>query len=104
MTKYEQMYHDIAASIPGARESKMFGALCIKADNGKAGVLFWKDDMVFKLPPEEQEKALKLRGAIVFEPSEGKQMNGWIHVPRQHSNLWPQLAQISMRMVGDLKK
>ena len=104
MTAYEQMYHDIAASIPGAKESKMFGALCIKAENGKAGVLFWKDDMVFKLVPDDQEKALKLKGAHVFEPSENKKMMGWIQIPRAHSALWPAYALQSMALVSGLKK
>lgn len=104
MTVYEQMYHDIAARIPGTKESKMFGALCIKAENGKAGVLFWKEDMVFKLSADEQEKALKIAAAKVFEPMEGKKMTGWIHIPRQHSSMWEALARKSMAYVSGLKK
>jgi hypothetical protein len=28
---------------------------CIKATNGKAAVIFWKDEMLFKLDDDEQE-------------------------------------------------
>ena len=49
MTKGEELFHKIATEIPDTKESKMFGALCIKAPNGKAGVMFKNDHIVFKL-------------------------------------------------------
>src|SRR3954469_13086050 len=99
MTKHEELFHKIAAEIPNAQEGKMFGALCIKAPNGKAGVMFWKEDMIFKLEGENAKAALALKGAVTFEPAAGRPMNGWIQVPNTHSAKWKKLAEQSMEMV-----
>ena len=104
MTKYEKMYHDIGADIPGTTESKMFGALCLKAENGKAGVMFWKEDMIFKLQGEELDAALKLKGAAIFTPAEGRPMGGWVQVPNAQAAKWPQLAKQAMALVSKIKK
>lgn len=37
MTKAEELYHEIASQIPNATKGSMFGALCLKAPNNKAG-------------------------------------------------------------------
>lgn len=103
MTKYEKLYHEIAAGIPDSRESKMFGALCIKAPNGKAGVMFWREDMVFKLQGKDEESALALKGAQVFEPADGRQMKGWIHVPNSHSAKWKKFAEMAMANVNKIQ-
>jgi len=103
MTKYETLYHEIAAGIPDATESKMFGALCIKAPNGKAGVMFWKEDMIFKLDPENEQKALALTGSQVFTPAEGRPMNGWIHVSNTHAAKWKNFAEQAMDFVSKIE-
>lgn len=56
MTKAEALFHKIASELPDVKEGKMFGALCIKAPNGKAGVMFWKEFLVVKLEGEELQK------------------------------------------------
>lgn len=104
MSKGEQLFHEIAAGIPDAKEGKMFGALCIKAPNGKAGVMYWKEYMIFKLADKEQEEALKLKGAKIFEPMAGRPMGGWVQLSDQHAAKWPELARKSMDMVKKLKK
>ena len=104
MTKSEELFHSIAKQIPGTKESKMFGALCIKAPNGKAGVMFWKDEMVFKLDSEKEKEILKLKGAHIFEPAKGRTMGGWIQVPAAHSSKWKELAETSMALVKKIKK
>ena len=53
MTEAETLFHKIASEIPDTKEGKMFGALCIKALNGKAGVMCWKEFMIFKLDVEQ---------------------------------------------------
>lgn len=103
MTESEKVYHRIAASLTGARESSMFGAACIKAANGKAVAMLWKGDMVFKLRDKEQEEALNLAGAKMFTPMEGRPMNGWVQVPVKHAARWPALAEASMRIVSALE-
>ena len=72
MTKAEELFHKIASELPDAKEGKMFGALCIKAPNGKSGVMFWKEFLVVKLEGEELQKALELKGAKIFTPMEDR--------------------------------
>lgn len=103
MTKAEELYHSIAADIPDTTKSKMFGALCLKAPNGKAGVMFWKGFMVFKLPDTEQAKALLLKDAKIFTPMDGRAMNGWVQVPEECSAKWKQLAETAMEHVKKIE-
>ncbi|PQJ11437.1 hypothetical protein CJD36_006445 [Flavipsychrobacter stenotrophus] len=103
MTKAEELYHSIAADIPDTTKSKMFGALCLKAPNGKAGVMFWKEYMVFKLPDTEQAEALQLKNAKMFTPMDGRAMNGWVQLSEAHSAKWKQLAETSMEHVKKIE-
>ncbi len=104
MTKSEELFHKIASEIPDTKESKMFGALCIKAPNGKAGVMFWHEDMIFKLEDEDLKKALGLKGAKIFEPMSNRPMGGWVQLSFDHSKKWKELAKKSMDYVKTLKK
>ena len=45
----ETAFKRIIMKLPDAIEGKMFGAKCIKADNGKAVAILWKNAMLFKL-------------------------------------------------------
>ena len=63
MTNAETIFHQIVEKLPNATKSKMFGALCIKAPNGKSSAIFWKNDMIFKLDSESEKLALNLKGA-----------------------------------------
>ena len=104
MTKSEKQFHNIAAELPNAKEGKMFGALCIKAANGKAGVMFWKDDIIFKLEGDELKNALSLKGAKLFDPMGNRPMVGWVQLSYDHSKKWKELAKKSMDYVKSLKK
>ena len=105
MTKPEELYHQIADSIPETKKGSMFGALCIKSVGiGKAGVMFWKDCMVFKLKDEALKSALELDGASMFDPMGGRPMNGWVLLPYDYSDKWPDFAVSSMEYVKTLKK
>lgn len=103
MTKFEEQFHHIASEIQGAQEGKMFGALCIKAPNGKSGVMFWKDDMIFKLEGKELDEALALKGAKMFEPMDGRPMNGWAHIPNVHAAKWKKYAEKAMDFVKKIE-
>ena len=103
MTKAEELFHKIAAELPDAQESKMFGALCIKAPNGKSGVMFWKDDMIFKLEGDKAAEALALKDAKLFDPMGGRPMNGWVQVPNAHSAKWKKYAEIAMANVKKME-
>ena len=104
MTKSEELFHKIAAGLADAKESKMFGALCIKAPNGKACVMFWKDDMIFKLEDDDLKEALALKGAKIFTPMENRPMGGWVQLSFDHSKKWKAFAKKSMEYVKTLKK
>ncbi len=104
MTKAEELFHKIACELPDAKEGKMFGALCIKAPNGKAGVMYWNEFLVVKLEGEELQKALELKGAKIFTPMENRPMGGWVQLSFDHSKKWKEFAKKSMEYVKSLKK
>jgi hypothetical protein len=111
MTKAEKLYHDIGDSIPDATKGKMFGALCIKAPNGKAGVMYWTDKtaaknefMIFKLDENDETAAMKLKGAKTFEPAVGRKMNGWIQLSTEHLGKWKEFAKRAMNFVKGIDK
>ena len=103
MTKAEELYHQIASGIPDTIKGKMFGARCIKAPNGKAGVMLWKDFMIFKLSGNDQENALKLKDAKIFAPMEGRPMGGWVQLSEEHSTVWGKYALIAMNDVRKIE-
>lgn len=96
MTQAEELFHEIAAGIPDAKEGKMFGALCFKAPNGKAAAMFCKEYMVFKIEGGDQDEALALKDAKIFEPSPGKKMGGWVQLSYDHAKKWPALSKKAM--------
>lgn len=104
MSKAEELFHIIAKEIPGAKEGKMFGALCIKTPNGKAAIIFKNDNMVFKLNKQDEAEAMKLAGAKVFDPMKAKPMNGWTELPHQHSGTWKDWAVKAVNFVKQLEK
>lgn len=104
MTKAEILYHEIAAGIPDTKQGKMFGAQVIKAPNGKAGVMFWKEYLVVKLEGKDAEDTMKLDGAKIFSPMDGRPMNGWIQLSYAHAARWRGLAEKAMAYVKTLKK
>ena len=104
MTRAEELFHKIAAEIPSAKEGKMFGALCLKAPNGKSGVMFWKDNIVFKLKGNDLKKALTLKNAKLFDPMGNRPMGGWVQLSYEHSAKWKDLAKKSMEYVSSLEK
>jgi len=61
MNKPEEQFHQIANNVQNGTEGKLFGALSIKANNGRTAVFFWEDKMVFKLDEESQKQALTFR-------------------------------------------
>ncbi|KAB2914921.1 MAG: hypothetical protein F9K23_12395 [Bacteroidetes bacterium] len=103
MTKAEELYHRIAETINNATKSKMFGAMCLKAPNGKAGVMFWRDYMVFKLPEAELNEALALDGVQMFTPMDNRAMNGWAQVPYDYADRWKDWAEQSMAYTATIE-
>ncbi len=104
MSPAETLYHQIASELPDAVESKMFGAKCLKAPNGKALAFYRKECMVFKLTGAAAEEALSLDGAQMFNPMEGRPMNGWIQVPFDYADRWKGMAEEALAYVREIKK
>jgi TfoX/Sxy family transcriptional regulator of competence genes len=92
----EEKYNQIAEHLKvteNVSKGSMFGAKCIKI-NRKVFAMFFKDEMVFKLPQENREQVLAIEGAHHFEPMPGRQMKDWISVPDQEQ--WETLAREAM--------
>ncbi|GAB0157773.1 hypothetical protein CHRYSEOSP005_30560 [Chryseobacterium sp. Alg-005] len=104
MTEAEKYFTKLAAEIPGAQEGKMFGALCLKGSNGKAFLLLKNGNMAIKLSGLLLEEALDLNGSTIFEPSEGKKMNGWVQISEAHRNKWKYFAQAALAEVEKMEK
>jgi len=106
MTKPEELFHNIASEGTEAIEGKLFGAMCIKLNNGKTAAIFWKNCMLFKLDEKEQKEALKLKGSKIashlYDPE--KPMKGWISIPFKHSHTWTDFATKAVEYVKTIKK
>lgn len=103
MTEAEKHFTELAAEIPEAQQGKMFGALCLKASNGKAFLLLKNGNIAIKLSGPSLEEALHLKGSMIFEPSEGKKMNGWVQIPAEYQNLWKEYAQTALAEVEKIE-
>ncbi len=104
MTEAESYFNELTEQISDAIPGKMFGALCVKMPNGKAGAMFWRDFLVVKLSGETLEKAHKLSGVDVFTPAEGRPMSGWYTIPYEHKRHWKELMEISCAAAEKLPK
>lgn len=103
METAEELFYEIVASIPEAKLSKMFGALCFKAPNGKAAAMYWQGDMVFKLTGEDEANALGLDGAQYFDPMGNRPMKGWVQIPYKYNEQWKGFAEKSLELAKSLK-
>ena len=101
MSKPEVLFHKIASELPYAVEGKLFGAMCLKSQNGKAFAIFWKDCVLFKLDEKAQQDALKLEGSKIgshlYDPK--RPMNGWVSIPYEQSHTWLDLARCALQNV-----
>lgn len=100
MTKEEEHFYKIAKEFPDSKTGKMFGALCIKNTKGKSFAMMWHDDIVVKLDADDVNKALKLKGAKLFDPMDGRPMKEWVQLPFTHAKLWKELAEKSFDYVA----
>src|SRR3982751_3344865 len=99
--KEEEYFSQLVESFPEGKPGKMFGALCMKLPNGKAAAMFWKNFLVVKLPEGRREDALKLKGAKLFDPMDGRPMKEWVQVPFDHKNKWKELIASSIKFTKE---
>ena len=98
--RFEEIVDDLAARDPDVEESQMMGRPSIKAGGKLIACYESRGTMAFKLPDEaEQEKALTVDGARVYDPAEsGRLMKGWVEVPSAHEAKWAELAETALRL------
>jgi hypothetical protein len=98
--RFDEIVDDLAARDPDVEETQMMGRPSIKAGGKLIACYESRGTMAFKLPDEaEQEKALALTGARVYDPAEsGRLMKGWVEVPGTHEAKWAELAETALRL------
>lgn len=90
----------LLAKSHGGVASQMFGKKCIKI-NGKAGVAYYQDCLVFKLPENERNQALSLPDSKLWDPSgKGRPMKEWVQLSILHKGKFKKLAKIAADYVG----
>ncbi len=101
MTQEEELFTSIGQNIKDTEQSQLFGKPCFKI-NRKAFLAFFQNEMVFKLSGDAHEKAMKLEGAKLFDPS-GKDhpMKEWVQVPYEHNQQWPKFAKAAAKFVTE---
>lgn len=101
MDKEQKLYTEIGNSLKDAVESQMFGKPCFKI-NSKAFICFFQNCLVCKLTGDEHAEALKLKGAVLFDPSgKGRAMKEWVQIPYEHKTKWKGYAQAALEYVGN---
>ncbi len=102
---YQDIADELTAQNPDVVKSQMFGMPVLKIGR-KALAGDWHGDMVFKLALDSQSHAdaLKLPGAVLFDPGMGKPMKEWVVVPKAQSDHWPALAMAALEYVETLSR
>src|SRR5438093_3592673 len=92
--KAERALRELAQELApkGAIASQMFGMPTLKV-GGKAFAGAREGGLVFKLPANEVEATLKLKGTERFDPGMGRPMREWVVVPSSQSRHWRPLAE-----------
>ncbi|HXA46930.1 MAG TPA: hypothetical protein VNW52_04820 [Burkholderiaceae bacterium] len=79
---------------------QMFGKACIKV-NGKAFISQHNETLVFKLSGPNHQKALAVKGAVLWDPSgKGRPMKEWVALPAAESKHFSTLANAALDYVG----
>jgi hypothetical protein len=98
-------YDRIAAEITDGHEivaSQMFGMPVLKVRGKAFAGLHKGENMTFKLPPAELERAQRLPGGGPFEPMEGRTMGGWAQVSTASEKEWRPLAGQALAYVSSI--
>jgi hypothetical protein len=100
---YAELSIQMEAEHPEVVISQMFGMPVLKTGK-KAFAGEREGDMVFKLPPDEYAAAAGLPAAHDFEPMPGRKMGGWLVVPAELHERWPELAEQARAYVAALNR
>jgi hypothetical protein len=103
MSKAVAEYNNLVSNfdaVEGITVGQMFGKACIKI-NGKAFVSQHNETVVFKLNGEYHQKALAVKGAVLWDPSgKGRPMKEWIALPATAHKHFAPLANAALAYVA----
>jgi hypothetical protein len=77
---------------PRVGEMEMFGAQGFKV-SGKVFAIFWKGDLVLKLPADRAQALVASKAARPWAPGHGRKMKEWIAFSPHTSRRWLTLAE-----------
>ncbi|MGZ3558873.1 MAG: TfoX/Sxy family protein [Thermodesulfobacteriota bacterium] len=83
-------FETATSELPGAEPRKMFGYSCVFAKGNMFAGLH-EAGMVLRLPEEQRDEFLRLKGAKQFEPMPGRVMREYVVVPKVLLNAPDQL-------------
>ena len=88
------------ANHDGVASGQMFGKACLKV-HGKAFVAQHQETVVFKLNGHFHEKAIKLSGATLWDPSgKGRPMKEWVALTYAHNKKFAAFAKAALEYVS----
>ncbi|BDZ47223.1 hypothetical protein [Naasia aerilata] len=90
----EAQFDEVLAALgPDVKRSQMMGRPCITT-GGKMVACLTQDRLAVKLGRDSDvfASALRLDGAMVFEPGPGRQFKDWVAVPLSEADEWVRLA------------
>lgn len=73
-------------------EMEMFGARGFRV-RGKVFAIFWKGDLVLKLPEERAQALVAAKVAKSWDPGHGRQMREWIAFAPRTGGRWLKLVE-----------
>ncbi len=95
---WEELLADVRDRHPQVVSGAMFGMPCAKV-SGKLFMGSYDGGVVFKLPPPDHARALRLAGSVLFDPMGGRPMREWVVVRPEHRATWPELADAAIGYV-----
>ncbi len=89
--KEDNLLPKLSKLVKSSEISQMFGKPCLKL-NGKAFAAWHQSCMIFKLTGKERDDALKLKDALMWDPSsKSRPMKDWIQLSILHEKKYPKL-------------
>lgn len=84
--------------------SKLFGKECLKNEQGKAFVAFFKSNLVVKLNNNFKiNELLSKEGICLWDPSgNNRPMKQWVQIPFEYADQWATLSKLAFIEAADL--
>jgi hypothetical protein len=98
MTDWNELVEDQVGG--QVKAGSMFGSPGLRTGT-KFFAVWWRDQLVLKLPAEQRAQLVAAGGARQFEPMAGRPMNGWVVVGTSAD--WPALVDDAREFVESLK-